>query len=332
MSLFRCLVWLPRFSFVAFFASFLGFSRAEPQQKAEKGPTLVRDCRLSLWGCDNRASQDQKVEQKLLVSIMDFEKQLARVASGEDPAQYIAALQDAFLTNSDRREIEIRMASFYAESASCEKGYNLFLRLLSENQPSNASQRNFIGLSPSENHTIMLGVALCDSLRGDYDAAIARYLSMLNPTSRELDRIRYRLGEVLMAKGQLADAVTYLQPPCMNREESTLIRLRSCVALSVAYDRMKNRIPEKVIGILRWFQRTNKYKKHLQMQDYLSEGEKLYYSCDPVSWDTNCGAISLFKKYSETAPPTVPKSYVLRAQEHLLLLYQTAPGCLNTAP
>jgi Flp pilus assembly protein TadD len=191
-------------------------------------------------------------------------------------------------------------------------------------QTATAVQRRLDGPLASQ---VAAGLGLLLAEGGDPVAAVEHYqraLQRLGPSHRLL----YRLGDVLMASGRLAEATDSYQRGCnlpRGYQGTTLELARACHGLAVAQLR-SGHAPSVVARTLRTLSSVDPDHRAVTMSDFFPPGERFYYQTLTDTQDCERRqhlGLYLLSTKDEPAPPAV---YVRRAQQQHQ--QSVAAGCV----
>lgn len=285
---------------------------------------VVRDCALSIWGCPNRPGTSDSGLYEQIVQRARSQLQFGQISPGADLSKSITELLDARHMAPERTEASVTLAMAYAELGACAEGSALFERILTDSRTPPPP----IDLQWKDRQAIQLGMALCQSLRGEHALATAQYQRLLlaeGPTHRVL----YRLGDTLMAQGRPEEASVFYSQACLELPPlQPLVNVsRSCAGLLAALDRRNSQRPLRLMMQLR---RNDLGLRFLKMADYVPAVERDYYQALLLPF--GCERESLLIGYLRGAPASVPRAYLRRAEEHLAENRAHTTGCTPTAP
>lgn len=289
---------------------------------------VVRDCQLSLWGCSGPAGGEASGTYEQVVAKARSQLLFGQLDPGKNVDGTIADLREAARQKPERREAWTQLAVLYAETANCSDGQPLFDRMLSLQDASDGETAATNELSWKDRQAISLGLALCQSKRGEHAQAISIYQRLLL-TDGPSQRVLYRIGDALLAQGLTDEAARVYKQACLDVAtlQPVLNVARSCAGLIVALDRSHQRAPTRVWSQLR---RYDTLARYLKMNDFLSEAEPDYYRA--VTVPVGCERESRLVRYLKLADSTVPKAYRQRAEEHLAKTRAQHPGCDQQSP
>lgn len=291
-----------------------------PAVGAKTPKKVVRDCALSLWGCPSRggATDSQLYEQ--IIHSARSQLLFGQTAPGADLGKTVADLQDATQTFPEQTESWLLLAVTYAEQGACDVGLSLMERMLSA-PPSSPIEHRL-----RDRQALQLGIALCQTRRGELDIAIAQYRRMLISDGPS-HRVLYRLGDVLMAQGRLDEAIPLYSQACLDLPTlQPLVNVaRSCAGLLAALDRSRRQRPLKLMTQLR---RSDLSLRFLKMSDFVPTADRDYY--EALLRPPSCDRVSFLTSYLQTAPATTPRAHLRRAEEHLAETKNQVPGCASS--
>lgn len=283
----------------------------------DKAPRkVVRDCALSLWGCPTRAGTTSQQYDQIIHSARS-QLLFGQTAPGADLSKTTEELLDATRTFPEPSEAWLLLAVTYAEQGSCDVGLSLMQRMQSAN-PTTPIEQRF-----RDKSALQLGIALCQTRRGEPELAIAQYRRMLL-TDGPSHRVLYRLGDALMAQGRLDEAIAHYSQACLDLPSlQPLVNVaRSCAGLLAALDRSRKQKPLRLMTQLR---RADMGLRFLKMSDFVPTADRDYY--EALLRAPSCERESHLVSYLQTAPAMTPRAYLRRAEEHLSETRTLVPGC-----
>ena len=180
-------------------------------------------------------------------------------------------------------------------------------------QTATAVQRRLDGPLASQ---VAAGLGLLLWQGGDPSTAVEHYqraLKQLGPSHRLL----YRLGDVLMASGRLAEATDSYQRGCnlpRGYQGTTLELARACHGLAVAQLRSGHAI-SVVARTLRTLSSVDPDHRAVTMSDFFPPGERFYYQALTDTQDCERRQHLGLYLLSTKDEPTPPAAYVRRAQQ-----------------
>lgn len=281
---------------------------------------VVRDCALSLWGCPTRPGTSDSQQYDQILHSARSQLAFGQIAPGADVYKLNEELIDATRTYPERPEAWLLLAISWAEQGACDAGLALMQRMLSSDAESPIEHRF------RDKQALRLGIALCQTRRGEPDLAIAQYRRMLL-TDGPSHRVLYRLGDALMAQGRLEEAIAHYSQACLDLPSlQPLVNVaRSCAGLMAALDRTRRQRPLRLMMQLR---RADFGLRFLQMSDFVPKADRDYYQA--LLRAPSCERESYLVSYLQAAPATTPQTYLRRAEELLSATRTQVPGCSQT--
>ena len=171
-------------------------------------------------------------------------------------------------------------------------------------------------LDPQLETMVVTGLAFLQALHGDVSGALERSRRLLLRRSHS-HRALWRVGELLMAQGNLDEATAIYERACTLPRGATTTTLeisRACHGLLAALDRGER---ARAALILRRTASLDGDHRAVEMADLFPPYDREYYRA--LTLPPGCPRRAAFQAYLREAgkQPGVPAAYLHRAEEHL---------------
>ena len=285
-------------------------------------PALATPCERTLWGCPvsekkKDAAKDPQARYEQLCTRSRRALRFTQTSAARDLAEAVTDLSEAVQLSPEQAEAWALLGAVLIELGRYSDAEPLLQRAESAGDLAAPAQIGpLAGLDPQLETLVVTGLALTQALRGDLSGALERSRRLL--VRRGLShRALWRVGELLMAQGNLEEATTIFERACTLPRgpfTTTLEIARACHGLLVALDRGER---ARAAFILRRTRSLDFDHRALEMADLFPPYDREYYRALTLS--PGCARRSALNAYLREArqQPAVPGAYLRRAEEHL---------------